>query len=103
MAEELKPHWDADRRELTVTGKLIKRFRRPSENQERLLTVFEEEGWGVKILDPLPFEPISDPKHRLRDTVYHLNKHHITKDIIRFHTDGTGEVVLWELRHMFGT
>jgi len=103
MDEKMKPHWDVDRRELTVAGKVIKRFRRPSQNQERLLTTFEEEGWGAKIFDPLPYDADNDAKHRLRDTVYHLNCHHETKGLLRFHTDGTGEAVLWELRHIYGT
>ena len=101
MDQEMKPHWDADRRELTVAGKVIKRIRRPSSNQERILAIFEEDGWPPKLDDPLPGNP--DAKHRLRDTVYHLNHDHVTKDIISFHTDGTGEAVLWELRHTYGT
>lgn len=101
MNENPKPHWDADRRELIVANTVIKRFRRPSQNQEKLLATFEEEGWGTKIYDPLPGN--ADSKHRLRDTVYHLNRHHLKKGVLHFSTDGTGEAVLWELRHIFGT
>ena len=73
MDEKVKPHYDTARRELTVAGKLIKRFRRPSKNQVGLLMAFEEEGWPEMIFDPLPGEANVDAKHRLRDTVYHLN------------------------------
>jgi hypothetical protein len=92
----MKPVWNPIRREVTLNGAVIKRFRRPAQNQIRLLEAFQEDGWPEFIDDPLPPEGDIAPKHRLRGTVYHLNKNHITKGLIRFHTDGTGQGVLWE-------
>ena len=39
------PHWDAELRELSADGRLIKRYRTRAANQEAVLTAFEEEGW----------------------------------------------------------
>src|SRR6185295_1395039 len=48
-AAALKPRWDATRRELSMAGLLVKRFRVPARNQETILSVFEEEGWAEHI------------------------------------------------------
>lgn len=90
------PKWDAARRELTVAGKIVKRFRLPSANQEMVLTVLEEENWPASISDPLPPCPGQDPKRRLQDTLKALNNHQ-KHQLIRFKGNGTGEGILWEL------
>lgn len=95
MVHNTIPHWNPARRELTLGGMVIKRFRQRAGNQERVLMAFEEEGWPQKVLDPLPPNGETHPKRRLQDTVYHLNRHHINKGLIRFEMDGTGEAVLW--------
>lgn len=91
-----RPHWDADRRELSVNGLLIKRFKWPAANQETVLAAFAEEDWPFRIDDPLPPQPEVDPKRRLSDTIKCLNRkqHH---PLVHFHGDGTGEGVTWEL------
>jgi hypothetical protein len=38
-----KPYWSAETRELRLNGVLLKIFKRPAANQERILTAFEEE------------------------------------------------------------
>lgn len=91
----LKPTWNPARRELRWGDSLVKRFRQPSENQERVLSAFQEEGWPDRIDDPLPMKPGTSPKRRLGDTVVALNKKHVTKGVIKFERDGTGEGVLW--------
>jgi len=91
-----RPVWDAQHRELRLAGLLVKRFRWRAPNQETLLAVFEEEEWPPRIDDPLPRMPEQDPRRRLHDTIKCLNRnqeHHL----IRFHGDGTGEGVVWEL------
>lgn len=102
----MKPVWNSARRELWFGDRLIKRFRQPSANQESVLAAFQEEGWPEKVDDPLPFLPDSAAKKRLRDTVHSLNARHVTKDILRFEMDGTGQGVLWgladQLRQSFG-
>lgn len=90
------PCWDADRHELFLEGQLVKRFRHRSPNQERVLNVFEEDGWPPVVRDPLIPNGESCPKRRLNDTIKGLNHCHENR-LIRFRGDGTGEGVLWEL------
>lgn len=92
----LKPRWDATRRELSVTGLIIKRFRVPARNQETILSVFEEEGWAEHIHDPLPVNHEIDAPTRLHDAINRLNRCQINP-LLRFHGDGKGTGVFWEL------
>ncbi len=97
-----KPRWDKERRELWVGDCLVKRLKRPAQNQERILTTFQEEDWPSSIDDPIPPGKDDDgnslePKQRLNDTISSLNKDHDI-DVIHFRGDGTGERVIWELR-----
>jgi hypothetical protein len=91
----LHPHWDSLRRELTLDGQVVKRFRVPARNQETVLMAFEEEGWPAVVLDPLPPQDEQDGKQRLHDTIKSLNRSRLAR-VIRFSGDGTGEGVLWE-------
>ena len=93
-----RPHWDAELREFSVDGQLVKRFKSPAPNQVAILSAFEEDGWPRHVDDPLPRtgNPEADPKRRLNDTVKSLNRHHYVR-VIHFSTDGTGEGVRWEL------
>ena len=92
----LVPQWDHDLAELRLGDQLIKRFRVPALNQEKILAAFEEEQWPVRIDDPLP--PRSDqlPKRRLHDTINSLNRNQ-KRPLIRFLGDGRGEGVRWHL------
>jgi len=90
------PRWDRDRHELRVAGQLVKQFRLPSPNQEKLLTAFQEENWPVRIDDPLPPNKKLDTKQRLHDTIKNLNRHQKQR-LIRFMGDGTGQGVRWEV------
>jgi hypothetical protein len=96
-AANLLPHWDRDRHELRVGGQLVKQFRLPSPNQEKVLNAFEEENWPVRIDDPLPPNEKLDAKQRLHDTIKNLNRHQ-KNPLIRFMGDGTGQGVRWEIR-----
>jgi hypothetical protein len=91
----LLPLWNPARRELSYAGQLVKAFRQPSPNQERILTVFEEEGWPPQIDDPLPPCSGIEPGGRLRDTIKHLNLHQ-THPLLLFRGNGLGHGVLWE-------
>ena len=71
--EDSTPQWNVERRELTVLGTVVKRFRWPAPNQETILSVFSEEGWPSRIEDPLPQGNGLDPKRRLGDTIKCLN------------------------------
>jgi hypothetical protein len=90
-----QPVWIAARHELVYRGLIVKRFKVPSPNQEIIINVFDEEGWPLRIEDPLP--PCRDqlPRCRLNDTIRSLNRHQKHR-LILFSGDGTGEGVLWE-------
>lgn len=90
-----RPFWDRERRELMYRGKLVKRFRLPSPNQELVLSTFQDDGWPCRIDDPLPPVFDKDIKRRLRDTINSLNRHQKFHRL-RFAGDGTGEGVIWE-------
>lgn len=94
----LKPCWNPIRRELSLEGRLIKRFRVPARNQETILSVFEEEGWAEHIHDPLPVTHDIDGPTRLHDAINRLNRCQINP-LVRFHGDGKGTGVFWELCH----
>jgi len=93
---DLTPQWDGEHRELRLNGSIVKRFKWQAANQEIVLSAFQEEGWPIVIDDPLPPQPEQDPKRRLNDTIKALNRHQETP-IIRFHGNGTGEGIRWEL------
>ena len=90
-----KPTWDAQRRELWVDDRLVKRLRQQSSNQQAILDAFAAADWPPRIADPLPFMPAQCPKRRLHDAVKCLNRHHC-HEAIRFSGDGSGSGVLWE-------
>jgi hypothetical protein len=94
--ERTKPRWDAIRRELTLGGVIVKRFRVPARNQETILTVFEEEDWVEHIHDPLPLTQNIDAPTRLHDAINRLNRSQINP-LLRFHGDGKGTGVFWTL------
>ena len=91
----MNPHWHSERHELTMSGRVVKRFRWPAANQETILSAFHEEHWPPKIDDPLPQVRTLDPRRRLSDTIKCLNRNQCER-LIRFRGDGTGEGVLWD-------
>jgi hypothetical protein len=93
----IKPSWDPSRRELSLGGHVIKRYRVRAQNQEALLTAFEEESWPQHIDDPLPGTRDIDPRIRLHDAINRLNRCQ-THHLLRFRGDGTGTGLFWELR-----
>lgn len=90
------PQWDRQCRVLRVGQCVVKHYRRPSANQERVLSAFQEEDWPHRIDDPLSPQGEQEPKCRLHDTIKWLNRHQ-EHHLIRFLGDGTGEGVCWEL------
>ncbi|HYW78952.1 MAG TPA: hypothetical protein VE890_05215 [Thermoguttaceae bacterium] len=90
------PKWDHDLAELHLGDRLVKRFRVPAVNQEKILAAFEEERWPVRIDDPLPPRPDQLPKRRLHDTINALNRNQ-KFPLIRFLGDGRGEGVRWKV------
>jgi hypothetical protein len=89
------PAWDRDRRCLWFGAELVKQFKVPAPNQEVILATFEEEGWPVRIDDPLPMHAAIDPKRRLHDTINSLNRNQRVR-CLRFVGNGCGEAIRWE-------
>jgi hypothetical protein len=92
----LKPAWEVRRRELRVGQFLVKKFRVPAANQERILSAFEEEGWPGYIDDPLPMRPEIVPKRRLHNVITRLNGGQLVP-VLRFHGNGNGDGIGWQL------
>jgi hypothetical protein len=95
-APHAKPHWDAERRELSYRGVIVKRFHKPAPNQELILAAFEESGWPQRIDDPLPPQGDIVPSVRLHDTLGRLNRT-LQNSIIHFGQNGNGQVIYWRL------
>ncbi|MCU0872242.1 MAG: hypothetical protein MUE50_07840 [Pirellulaceae bacterium] len=91
-----RPKWDPERQELRVGDLVVKQFKVPAANQERILAAFEEDGWPIRIDDPLPPASDQDPKRRLHDTINSLNRNQ-KRHLLRFLGDGTGQGIRWEL------
>jgi len=96
LSLDLKPAWQARRRELRVGESLVKKFRVPAGNQELILSAFEEEGWPAYIDDPLPMKSEIAPKQRLRNAITRLNGNQLAR-ILRFHGNGNGDAIGWQL------
>ncbi len=91
-----RPHWDRRTRTLCLGERIVKRYRVPAENQEAVLSAFEQEAWVQAIDDPLPFAAEVCPGVRLRDTLRRLNASQANR-LLHFFGDGTGKRVLWEM------
>jgi len=95
-ARRPNPTWDPDLRELRVDERVVKRFRQPARNQVTVLASFQELRWPRRIDDPLTGDGQVEPKRRLRDTVFALNRNHVTAKVLVFETDGTGTGIIWK-------
>lgn len=84
-----KPSWNAERNELSFGGKVIKRYRRPAENQTLILESFEEQGWPEQIDDPLE-------RGKLHDTMKGMRRTYQSKPIT-FERAGNGKAIRWKL------
>ena len=97
-ARRPNPTWDPDLRELRVGKWVIKRFRQAARNQVTILASFQELRWSRRIDDPLTRHSNCEPKRRVRDTVFGLNKNHMTPNVLVFEADGTGTGIIWKWR-----
>jgi hypothetical protein len=88
------PCWNPDSHELTLGGQIVKRFRQPAPDQERILAAFQESGWPERIDDPLPPHGDVVPKQCLHFTISNLNRCH-DHSLVGFHGNGTGEGIRW--------
>jgi hypothetical protein len=94
-AGKCTPRWHGSDSTLFLGSQIVKRFTRPSPNQEIILATFEEEGWPERIDDPLPQANGIDPKRRLHDSIKWLNRNQATR-LLQFSGDGSGEGVRWQ-------
>lgn len=92
LVPECMPLWNG--RELYFAGKVVKRYRNPGPNQQRVLEAFQEEKWPSRIDNPLSASESVDAQSRLSDTIKSLNRNH-QHPLIRFRGDGTGKGVVW--------
>jgi hypothetical protein len=90
------PTYDLDLRQLRIGGHIAKQLRQKAECQEQILDAFQEQNWPRRIANPLSLAPGCDPKQHLRQAISNLN-HHQKRPCVRFHADGTGDGVLWEI------
>ncbi|MCI0462127.1 MAG: hypothetical protein L0Z62_34685 [Gemmataceae bacterium] len=87
------PAWDNQRRQLRFGSRVVKRFQRLAPNLELILAAFQELGWPERIDNPLGGS-YKQGHERLRDAIKKLNR---GQDILRFHADGTGQGIRWEV------
>src|SRR5207247_2274436 len=73
---------------------LAMKFTRPAPNQETVLACFQEDGWPLRIDNPLAGATHKEAHEKLRDAVKKLNHN---QHLLAFHLDGTGEGVIWEI------
>ena len=91
-ATQPKPSWKKDEATLFYKGVVIRSIRSISiaANVVKVLDAFEEEGWPVRIDDPL--DP-SKNQQRLHECIKRLND---KLEDIRFSADGTGQGIRWK-------
>ena len=89
------PRYHPDLKELWFQGVLVKRFKVPAQNQELILSAFEEEGWPPHLDDPLPPLDGIEPKRRLHDAVGKLNRNQHRR-LLHFRGAGDGRGLRWE-------
>jgi hypothetical protein len=96
-ASPATPIWDGGPHQLWYRGRLVKWYRAPAVSQEAILAAFQEEGWPLRIIDPLRQIHGLDPRERLHEGVKGLNRGQVERLLV-FRRDGTGEGVTWRAR-----
>jgi hypothetical protein len=93
-ARNLRPGWDREARELRLGDVRILALTRSAPDEQHLLDVFQEDNWARKVDNPFGAPTAKQAHEKLRNVVKKLNR---KGSCIRFHLDGTGEAVTWEL------
>lgn len=89
------PFWDNQLRKLYWQRKIVKQFRTPAQNQERILDAFDVSGWASRIENPLTAMDDVGSQQQLHEAVRRLNGKQ-REGRIRFTCDGTGRGICWE-------
>jgi hypothetical protein len=89
--EPSRPRWDAAQGVLLYEDRVVRKVRpfKVATNIIQVLQAFETAGWPRQIEDPVRLG-----QQTLHETIRSLNK---ALRIIRFHSDGTGERIRWEV------
>jgi hypothetical protein len=85
----------AERRELFVGDRLVKRLPASARNQAAILEGFQTVSWQTRIANPLPAANSRRRAQQLRDTVHDLNAGQKPRRL-RFHSDEKGRSIWWE-------
>jgi hypothetical protein len=93
-AFQLTPRWLAGPRELWLGIYVIKKFRRPADNQTALLAAFERQGWPRWLPNPFTSDLDCEAVQRLHDAIKFLNRGQEPRLIV-FRGDGTGQGTSW--------
>ncbi len=94
-ADAMLPQWDHDRLELRVGSTVLRQFKLPSADEERVLAAFEELGWPHRIGCPLS---AGGEYQRLVECVAALNWRQ-RQPLLHFGCSEQGLEVSWEFRH----
>lgn len=93
-AVELKPRWNADRRELVFNGTVVIEFKRAAANMQALLDAFEKAGWARRINNPFDDDFDCSAKNRMHNAINALNRRQVVK-ILVFSGDGVAGGAEW--------
>ena len=93
----LTPRYNAEHRLFSWGAHLLKRYRQREGNQEKILAAAEELRWPALFDDPLPRPRNVDSHAHLRTTIGDLNRRQKLA-VVRFHVNGAGTKIGWELR-----
>jgi hypothetical protein len=92
-SSRLRPHYDIDLRELSVSREVILRLPVQARNLAAVLTALELSGWKSRVGKPLNGRPDGDDPCHLAGAAYSLN---LRQTLIEFHADDGA--ILWEWR-----
>ena len=93
----LAPYYDIRGGKLWVGGVLVKHFKQEASEQHKILKAFQRQGWPPRIVNPLTRRPgDAAAKIHLGEVIKRLNRCQHPA-MIRFHGDGTGRRITWEI------
>jgi hypothetical protein len=91
------PFYDIGRHKLWLGDVLVKEFKQLAPEQEKILKAFQRRGWPARIVNPLTRRPgDAAAKIHLGEVLKRLNRCQ-EQALIRFHGDGTGRGITWEI------
>jgi hypothetical protein len=89
---KLRPHWDADLRQLCFGRKVVREFEREATSQIPLFDALEAAGWPQRLNVRRLVPDGENAKEWLKRTVRNINR---GLRFIRFRGSGTALVVAW--------